>query len=135
MTLGRDTATVDGKRVHLSYAPGYLKNEAGEDYLVLALDDVPALFPGWLALYDEMGLVIIYEDTTPNDLSDNAPIVNRNEDLSTMVDIMKKFVFDTVTDPEDKALGYIANGTLVYEDTKANTSFANRKICSGASFR
>ena len=125
MTLGRDTATVDGERVHLSYAPGYLKNAAGEDYLVIALEDVPALFPGWLAIYDDMGLVIIYEDTTPDDLSDNAPIVNRNEDLTTMVDIMKKFVFDTVTDPEDKALGYIANGTLVYEDAKANTSFAH----------
>ena len=122
MTLGRDSATVDGERVHLSYAPGYLKNAAGENYLVIALDDVPTLFPGWLSIYDEMGLVIIYEDTTPEDLTDNAPIVNRSEDLTTMVDIMKKFVFDTVTDPEDKALGYIANGTLVYEDTKANTS-------------
>lgn len=132
MTLGRDTATVDGKRVHLSYAPGYLENDAGEDYLVIALDDVPTLFPGWLALYDDMGLVIIYEDTTPEDLSDNAPIVNRNEDLTTMVDIMKKFVFDTVTDPEDKALGYIANGTLVYEDTKANTSFAHPYLITNA---
>ena len=133
MTLGRDTATVDGKRVHLSYAPGYLTNDAGEDYLVIALEDVPTLFPGWLAIYDDMGLVIIYEDTTPDDLTDNAPIVNRNEDLTTMVDIMKKFVFDTVTDPEDKALGYIANGSLVYEDTKANTqNFAHPYLVTDA---
>ncbi len=141
MTLGRDTATVDamvdGKqvrtRVHLSYAPGYLENKDGEDYLVIALDDVPTLFPGWLALYDEMGLVIIYEDTTPDDKTDNGPIVNRNEDLTTMVDIMKKFVFDTVTDPDDKALGYVANGTLVYEDTKDNTSdFAHPYLITDA---
>lgn len=121
MTIGRDNATVDGKRIQLSYAPGYVENAAGEDYLVIALEDVTALFPGWLAIYDDMGLVIIYEDTTPENLDDNAPIVNRNDDLSTMVDIMKKFVFDTVTDPEDKEIGYIANGTLVYEDTRSNT--------------
>ncbi len=120
LAIGRDTATVDGERVKLSVAPGYLKNSAGDDYLVIALDDIPALFPGWLAIYDDMGLVIIYEDSTPENLNDNAPIVNRNEDLSTMVDIMKKFVFDTVTDA-DKEAGYVANGTLVYEDTKANT--------------
>ena len=121
MTIGRDNATVDGKRIQLSCAPGYVENSAGEDYLVIALEDVTALFPGWLAIYDDMGLVIIYEDTTPENLNDNAPIVNRNDDLSTMVDIMKKFVFDTVTDPEDKELGYVANGTLVYEDTRSNT--------------
>lgn len=121
MTLGRYNATVDGKRIQLSYAPGYVDNAAGEDYLVIALEDVPVLFPGWLAIYDDMGLVIIYEDTTPENLNDNAPIVNRKEDLSTMLGIMKKFVFDTVTSTEDKELGYVANGTLVYEDTKSNT--------------
>lgn len=122
MTIGRDTATVDGVRVQLAVAPGYVENDEGKEYLVIALEDIPVLFPGWLALYDDMGLVIIYEDTTPEDLTDNAPIVNRTEDLSTMVDIMKKFVFDTVTDAE-KEVGYIANGTLVYEDTEKNTDF------------
>lgn len=118
--IGRDTATVDGERVNLSVAPGYVKNSDGEDYLVIALQDVSVLFPGWLAIYDDMGLVIIYEDTTPEDVTDNAPIVNRKEDLSTMVNIMKKFVFDTT--PNDVALdGYIENATLIYNDTKNNT--------------
>lgn len=121
ITLGRDTATVDGTRVDLSLAPGYLKNSEGKDYLAIALEDVPVLFPGWLAIYDDMGLIIIYEDTTPEDLSDNAPIVNRDEDLSTMVDIMKKFIFDT-TPNRDADVGYVENGTNIYNDAKNNTN-------------
>jgi len=121
ITIGRDSATVDGNRVALSLAPGYLKNSAGEDYLVIALEDIPVLFPGWLAIYDDMGLVIVYEDTTPENLDDNAPLVDRSEDLDVMVDIMKRFVFDTVT-ADKLADGYVANGQLVYEDTKANTN-------------
>ncbi len=120
ITIGRDSATVDGKRVDLNVAPGYAKNTNGENYLVIALEDVPVLFPGWLAIYDDMGLVIVYEDTTPEDLDDNAPIVTREENLSTMVDIMKKFVFDTVKADELED-AYVANGELIYSDTKKNT--------------
>ena len=131
--IGRDTATVDGVRVNLSVAPGYVENSEGKDYLVIALTDVSVLFPGWIAIYDDMGLAIIYEDTTPEDITDNEPIVNRNEDLSTMVNIMKKFVFDTTT--ADVALdGYIENGTLIYNDTKKNTdNFAHPYIIADQS--
>ena len=133
MTIGRDSATVDGKRVALHMAPGYLENSEGENYLVIALEDVPVLFPGWLALYDDMGLVIVYEDTTPENLNDNAPLVNRSEDLDVMVNIMKKFVFDTVT-ADKLADGYVLNGQLVYEDTKANTNnFTHPYIMADAS--
>jgi hypothetical protein len=121
ITLGRNSATVDGVRVSLAVAPGYLKNTAGSDYLVIALEDVPTLFPGWLAIYDDMGLIIIYEDTTPESTDDNAPIVNRTEDLETMLEIMKKFVFDTVSaaKPEE---AYVANGERIYNDAKEKTN-------------
>lgn len=133
MRLGSASATVDGKRVDLSMAPGSLKNSNGDDYIVIALEDVPVLFPGYLALYDDMGLIIVYEDITPENLDDNAPIVNRKQDLDTMVNMMKKFVFDTVI-ADKLADGYVANGELVFNDTKANTdNFTHPYIMADAS--
>ena len=131
ITVGRDTATVDGERVVLNAAPGYLENSKGEKYLVIAFDDIPVLFPGWLAIYDNMGLVIVYEDLTPENLDDNAPLVNRNDDLSTMVNIMKKFVFDTPSQAETEA-SYIENGNLIYNDTKNKTEFQHPYIIADA---
>lgn len=132
MRIGSPSATVDGKAVNLSIAPGALKNSNGDDYIVIALEDVPVLFPGWLAIYDDMGLIIVYEDITPENPDDNAPIVNRKQDLDTMVNLMKKFVFDTVT-ADKLADGYVANGQLVYEDTKANTNnFSHPYIIANA---
>ncbi len=131
--LGRDSATIDGERVALSVAPGYVKNSAGEDYIAIAVNDISKLFPGWITIYDNMGLIILYEDATPDNLDDNAPIVTREEDLQTMVDIMKKFVFDTVS-REELADGYVANGELVLADTKKNTSdFAHPYIIANQS--
>ena len=132
MRIGSESAVVDGVSVALSMAPGALENSSGKQYIVIALEDIPVLFPGWLAMYDDMGLIIVYEDTTPENLEDNAPIVDRSQDLDAMVDMMKRFVFDTVT--ADKAQdGYVANGKLVYEDTKANTNnFAHPYIMANA---
>ncbi len=133
MRIGSDSATVDGERVALNMAPGALKNSNGDEYIVIALEDVPVLFPGYLAIYDDMGLIIVYEDITPENADDNAPIVNRKQDLDVMVNIMKKFVFDTVT-ADKLADGYVANGELVYNDTKANTNdFTHPYIMADAS--
>ncbi len=130
--LGRDSATIDGERVMLTAAPGYVKNSAGESYLAIAVADISTLFPGWITIYDSMGLIILYEDATPDNLEDNAPLVTRDEDLQTMVDIMKKFVFDTVSG-ESLADGYVANGELVFNDTKENTNdFAHPYIIADA---
>ena len=118
--IGSAKATVDGKEVALSAAPGFAENSVGEKYLVISLADIPVLFPGWLTVYDEMGLIILYQDMTPDNLDDNAPIVNRTENLETMLNIMKKFVFD-VTATDGKAESHIANGEKVYGDVKANT--------------
>ncbi len=132
MTLGRSSATVDGQKVELSIAPGYIKNTAGDNYLVIALSDVPVLLPGWLALYDDMGLIIIYEDATPDNLEDNEPLVNRNDDLDTMLGTMKKFVYGVTDNVSGKEV-FISNGTQLYNQVKENTgNFAHPYIIANA---
>ena len=128
ITIGRNTATVDGTRVDLSVAPGYLKNEKGEQVPVIAVDDIPALFPGWLLTYDDMGLIIIYAGDSS---AESGALINRDDDLDLMLTIMKKFVFDIVTEDENGEAfdeiedAYIANGEKVIADVKNNTSLAH----------
>ncbi len=126
LIAGRDSASVDGERVELTVAPGFI-TEGGKSYLVIALDDVEKLFPGWLVTYDTMGLIIVYEDLTPDNLEDNKEIVNRAENLTAMVNLMKKFVFDVTVEDEngntlkaDEAYGATANE--IYNDVKKNTN-------------
>ena len=121
ITVGRDTASVDGELVELTLAPGYLE---GTDDLVIAMADIPALFSGWLLTYDDMGLIIMYEDT--ND-GNGEELISREKDLDTMLAMMKRFVFDTVTtDAQGNELtgadAYIENGKVIYEDVKVNTN-------------
>lgn len=132
ITIGRDSAVVDGERIELVAAPRYI--EDGENsYIVLALEDVSTLFPGWLAIYDDMGFILIYEDKTPDIADDNGPIVTRETDLQTMVDIMKKFVFET-TIGEESNEAYIAKGETVYENASENTSgFSHPYIMANSS--
>lgn len=122
ITLDRKTAAVAGETVELSVAPTrILSADNKNSFVAIAVDDIATIFPGWLSLYDDMGLVIIYQDTTPENFDDNAPIVTRENDLDAMVDIMKRFVFET----EDAATvkeGYIATGEKVYNDAKTYTN-------------
>ncbi len=126
IVAGRDSASVNGERFPLTVAPGFVGEGDGK-YLVIALDDVETLFPGWLVTYDDMGLIIVYPDTTPDNQDDNADLVNRDEHLELMVDIMKKFVFTTITEdqngePLKAADAYNATGAAIYNDVKANTN-------------
>ena len=116
ITLDRKTAAVAGETVELSVAPKLIDGK----YVAIALDDIATIFPGWLSLYDDMGLIIVYQDATPDNLDDNAPIVTRENDLDAMVDIMKRFVFNTVEADTVKE-GYTATGEKVYSDVKKNT--------------
>ena len=134
ITIGRDTANVDGERIDLSVAPGYLTNAAGEQIPVIAAADIPRIFPGWLLAYDDMGLIIIYSGEASED---GEALIHRDTDLDVMLTIMKKFVFDTVTkdengkDFDEVEDSYIATGAKVIEDVKNNSSvhpyiFANQ---------
>lgn len=131
ITLDRDSAVVDGVRMELVTAPRYVID--GENsYICLALADVGTLFPGWLTVYDNMGFILIYEDKTPENQDDNTPILTRENDLQTMIDIMKKFVFDKV-EVEDATESYFVNGEKVYNDAKANTkNFSHPYIIANA---
>lgn len=131
ITIDRDTAVVDGVRIDLATAPRYVVD--GENsYIGIALADIETLFPGWLTIYDDMGLILLYEDKTPDNAEDNTPIITRDTDLQMMIDMMKKFVFESVE--ADKAdMTYIATGTKVYDDVKANTSdFSHPYIMANA---
>ena len=101
ISIGKTTATVDGARVELECAPGYATAENGGRYLVIGMNDVESLFPGYYVTYDDMGLIIICE-------KDN--VVDRYTGLGTMLDVMKTFVFEYLT-PEK-----------AYEDVKENTN-------------
>ena len=125
ITMGRDTASVDGKRIELSIAPGYLTNDKGEQIPVIAAEDISRIFPGWLVTYDDMGLIIIYA----GEASENGEaLISRDTDLDVMLTIMKKFIFDTVTtDKNGNAFdeveeGYVATGKKVIADVNNNST-------------
>ncbi len=133
LSAGRDSINVDGEQVPLSVVPGYVKNALDEQVLVIAIDDVPSIFPGWLLTYDDMGLIIMYEGEISEDEEEDeeegesSGLITREKDLDTMLTMMKRFVFDTVTtDNNGEALelsdSYTATGTAVYGDVKENTN-------------
>lgn len=139
ITIGSDTVNVDGTRVDLAVAPGYLTNESGAQIPVIAAADVPNIFPGWLVTYDDMGLVIIYSGEASED---GEALISRDTDLAMMLTIMKKFVFDTVTTDGEGNLfeevedSYLATGNKVLQDAKNNGAqhpyiFANQAKFDG----
>ena len=99
--IGKDTATVNGEKIYLTAPPAVAHDKNGNSYVVIAMDDVEAIFPGYFVTYDEMGLIII---CTVDE------IVNRYDHLTTLTDIMKMFLFDNPS-PEQ-----------VYADAKENTN-------------
>ncbi len=101
ITVGKDSAMVDGQKIMLTAAPGYYENEDGKAYLAVAMDDIETLLPGWYITYDDLGLIVFC--TTDN-------LYNRDSDLAEMIDLMGRFVFD------------YKSGEEVYEDAKANTN-------------
>ena len=124
ITIGRDTASVNGEIIDLSVAPGYITNESGKKVPLIAADDIKKIFPGWLLCYDDMGLIIIYQG---EESEDGAPLLHRDSDLETMLDIMKRFVFDIVTEDEngkefdEEEQSYLATGEQVYTDIGKNS--------------
>ena len=104
MTLGNKEATVNGKRVILSAAPGIYTDSDGNSALYVAMDDIEAIFPGYYITYDDMGLVTV---------SRYKNFVTRNASggIEAMVDVMRKFIFDFFEEDE------------IYDAIKETTSF------------
>ena len=92
ITMGRDLATVDGKVVSLTMAPGYYTDElTGNKYAVVALDDIETLLPGYYVTYDDMGLIVIGR-------IDN--MFNRENDLTAMMELMNRFIYNYIDEEE-----------------------------------
>lgn len=111
LSVGRDSAVVNGKRVELNAAPTYITQTVdGEEksFLAITMDDVELLFSdeehpdtSIYVTYDDMGLIIICG-------RDN--VLNRDTGLEDMMDLMKQFIFDN------------PSGEQFYEDVKTNTN-------------
>jgi len=125
ITIGRDTANVDGERIELTVAPGYLTNDNGDQIPVMAAEDIPRIFPGWLLTYDDMGLIIIYAGEASEG---GTSLIHRDTDLDVMLTIMKKFIFDTVTQDENGKEfdeiddSYVATGEQVLSDLRKHSA-------------
>lgn len=113
LTLGREFASVDGKRIPLS-APtaSYTDPKANKSYSVIAMDDFNTLFPSYYVTWDDVGLIAI-SDWCDRDYDGNVTdtrILTRESDSPKILSIMKAFIYDCPT------------GKQVYEDVKENTN-------------
>ena len=102
LIIGKDTANMGDKTIQLDAAPAYCKVNDDLSYIVIALSDVEKLFDGYYTDYDDMGYMVV---------SKYPDMIDRKNGLSTMLSIMKQFVFDYYT------------GESLYEDVKAYTNF------------
>lgn len=135
VTVGLNTATVNGELVDLAVAPGVVKNADGENVIVISMNDIPNIFPDWSVTYDDMGLIIVYEKIEKEGVDADSLITREN--LDDLLSIMKKFVFDVSTEKDEDA-AYTATGESVYAAVNANTNgfqhpyiFADQKTFDG----
>ncbi len=104
ITVGSTSASVNGARVELPGAPGFVSSMIDGveyNYIVIPLDSVETFFaqegaPNPLYVtYDEMGLIF---------LCGKKNVWNRTDNLSDMAVLMEKFIFDY--DYENKGKGF-----------------------------
>ena len=104
LKVGKSEATVAGELVSLNAAPAFATVDidgAKYSYLTIALSDVETILPGYYGDYDDMGYMTV---------SNNPDLLDRNVNLSSMIAVMKEFVFDYYT-PEG-----------IYEDVNEYTN-------------
>ena len=126
VTVGLNTATVNGKLVDLAVAPGVVKNADGENVIVISMNDIPNIFPKWNVTYDDMGLIIVYEKIEKEG-QNTENLISRDTNLDALLSIMKKFVFDTAV-KSDKDEAYTATGESVYTAVNNTTNFQHPYI-------
>lgn len=97
------SATVGGKRVELLSKPSYITDADGNEYLAVNLYDVQTILQDYYVDYDPLGLIVITQSSDPY-------IIDRDLNLTVMMNIMKDFVFEYAT-PEE-----------VYDDVEVNTN-------------
>ncbi len=127
VTLGRDIATVNGELVALDMAPAVAKNANEDEIVVISMNDIVDIFPDWAVTYDDMGLIIVYENIA-KDGESSGNLINRNDNLDGMLDMMKKFVFDTVESDDGIEASYTATGNKILESVTAKTELKHPYI-------
>lgn len=94
VTVGRPTATANDKIIELGSAPGYASDvETGNQYIVIAMNDVEKIFEGYHVTYDEMGIICI---STGAELFDRTS----KSDVTLMLDILKQFIYESLSADE-----------------------------------
>ena len=89
ITIGRQVATANGVLIPLDAAPiTVTEPNYGREYICVAIGDVEKLFAGYYATYDEMGLIAI---------STGKNLFTRESDLALMLNIMKRFLFQSAS--------------------------------------
>ncbi len=110
LTLNRDVAIINGKRVELTAAPMLVKDPDDETntYPVIAMNDVEKFFQGYYITYDDMGMIIF---------SEGKNVISRKTDLKQMLSLMKSFIYDYsgAGDLTDEELGEL------YDKIETNT--------------
>ena len=103
ITLDRDTAVINGKRVALKHPPLLAKDPDNSEntYPVISKDDIEAIFPGFYVTYDDMGFILF---------SRGKDVLNRAHDLKKMVELTEDVIYGF--DGEDE----------LYEKLKAGTN-------------
>lgn len=106
ISVGRDSAVVNGERVSLVAAPAFMTTKIDGQtysYVVIAMDDVETLFASpsttgkkAFVTYDNMGLIIICE-------KDNVISRDEKNGITNMCTWMKKFLFDLPTGEQIRA--------------------------------
>ena len=80
------TASLNGELINLTAAPTFVQAPDGKHaFLAVAMNDVETFIDGWYITYDDMGLIIFAQ---------RDDIINRDDNLQTMLDLMIGFIFD-----------------------------------------
>ena len=101
LIVGKSTASMGDQNIELTAAPAYATDKNGNSYVVIALADIEKLFEGYYGDYDDMGYMIVGR---------HPDMLDRSTNLTTMVSIMKEFIFDYY------------DGESLYNDVKAHTN-------------
>ncbi len=97
IAVGRDTIMVAGKEYNLAHAP--MLKSFGENRIVfICLDDVERIFGGFYVTWDEVGFISIVEKYDD--------YVNRDSHEEFMLETMKRFIYDEVSEGEIYQMAY-----------------------------
>jgi hypothetical protein len=102
LLIGDNRAEMGNEYIQLDAAPTWVETEEGNQYIVMALSDISKLFPEYYTDYDDMGYMVV---------SKIPDLLDRTQNTTSMVNTMKKFVFDYY------------DGDRLYNDVKEHTNF------------